>query len=166
LVFGDNLPAEKVSETGGMGASGGESHNGEQPRELLPQVESGTTPNQADQGRSRSGTGQRRAGGFSVEFQSMGAEERRATYVPDERAIYVNLDHPQLNAVRGSGSITDPLFRWFSYEIAFTEYSIALSSELARHGEYLEPSDPIFEIRETINRLARKAASIFRYETK
>jgi hypothetical protein len=47
------------------------------------------------------------------------------------------------------------------YEIAFTEYAIALASELARHGEYIEPTDPIFEIRETINRLARKAAHLY-----
>jgi len=65
-------------------------------------------------------------------------------------------------AARGEGPTDDVVFRRLIYEIAFTEYAIALASELARHGEYVEATDPIFEIRETINRLARKAASLYR----
>jgi hypothetical protein len=91
----------------------------------------------------------------------MGAEERRATYSPEERTIYINLEHPQLVAARGYGGIEEPMFRRLAYEVAFTEYAIALSSELAQRGEYLDPSDPIYEIRETINRLARRGASLY-----
>lgn len=53
------------------------------------------------------------------------------------------------------------MFRKLAYEVAFTEYAIALSSELAQRGEYLDPSDPIYEIRETVNRLARRGASLY-----
>jgi hypothetical protein len=91
----------------------------------------------------------------------MGVDERRATYSPDERTIYLNLDHPQLVAARGAGGIDEPMFRRLAYEVGFTEYAIALSSELARRGEYLDPSDPIYEIRETVNRLARRGASLY-----
>ncbi len=96
-----------------------------------------------------------------MQFQNIGKEERRATYSTDERTIYINLDHPQLVAARGSGDTAQPTFRRLAYEVAFTEYAIALSSELAQRGEYLDPSDPIYEIRETVNRLARRGASLY-----
>jgi hypothetical protein len=129
-------------------------------RELLPEVVAGG----AEPNASRSLGGQQprsSRGGFNVEFKPMGADERRAAYMTQDRTIYINLDHPQIVAARGGGSIDDVSFRRLVYEVAFTEYAIALASELARHGEYIEPTDPIFEIRETINRLARKAATLY-----
>jgi hypothetical protein len=53
------------------------------------------------------------------------------------------------------------MFRRLAYEIAFTEYAIALAVELDAQGHYIDPSDPIFDIRETLNRVARKAASLY-----
>jgi len=91
----------------------------------------------------------------------MGTDERRATYAPDERTIYINLEHPQLVAAQGDAGVEEPTFRRLTYEVAFTEYAIALSSELAQRGEYLDPSDPIYEIRDTVNRLARRGASLY-----
>ena len=41
-------------------------------------------------------TSERSRGGFSVEFEHLGESDYRAKYVPEHRAIYVNLDHPQV----------------------------------------------------------------------
>ena len=67
----------------------------------------------------------------------MGADEQRARYVREERVILINTDHPQLLAAKGTKSIYDPLFQKLSYEIAFAEYAIALSSELASLDQYM-----------------------------
>jgi hypothetical protein len=103
----------------------------------------------------------RSRGGFSVRFDSLGASEKRAKYVGDERAIYVNLDHPQIMAALGSGTVDDATFRRLAYEVAFSEYAVALASELAQNGEFIEPSEPIFEIRDAMNRMAIKAAALY-----
>lgn len=161
LIFGDEVPAELKSEIGGPGAEGTGGGGGEEPRLLMPEVES--IPAGENRGRHASAQSnkQKARGGFNVEFQAMGVDERRATYTPDERTIYINIEHPQLVAARGSGGVDEPLFRRLAYEVAFTEYAIALSSELAQRGEYIDPSDPIYEIRETVNRLARRGASLY-----
>jgi hypothetical protein len=91
----------------------------------------------------------------------MGAESHRALYERDDRTIYVNLEHPQLVAAIGSGDIDDPVFRRLAYEVAFSEYAIALASELESRGHYIDPSDPIVDIRLTLNRLARGGAELY-----
>ena len=75
--------------------------------------------------------------------------------------IYVNLDHLQIRAALGGGDVHDPMFRRLAYEVAFSEYAIALASELAANDEYIDATDPIFDIRETINRMARRAAPLY-----
>ena len=96
------------------------------------------------------GVAKKPRGGFQVRFKDMGELSHRAEYNRDERTIFVNLEHPQIIAAKGIGSEDDPTFRRLAYEVAFSEYAIALASELARQSEYIEPSDPIFDIRETI----------------
>lgn len=91
----------------------------------------------------------------------MGAESHRAHYARDDRTIYVNLDHPQLVAAKGASSVEEPVFRRLAYEVAFSEYAIALASELAARDEYIDPSDPIVDIRETLNRVARRAVALY-----
>jgi hypothetical protein len=100
-------------------------------------------------------------GGFRVEFKPMGKEGSRALYISNERTIYINLDHPQLIVARGNKSVEDPVFQRLAYEVAFSEYSIALAHELDQRNEFIDTSDPIVSIRESINRLARKAAQLF-----
>jgi len=102
-----------------------------------------------------------RRGGFQVEFMNMGVEEFRAKYERDQRTIYVNLDHPQIDTALGSGGIEDPTFLRLAYEVAFSEYAIALASEMASVSYYMDASEPITEIRETLNRLARTAAILY-----
>jgi hypothetical protein len=105
--------------------------------------------------------GRKPKGGFRVQFKPMGAESHRALYERDDRTIYINLDHPQLVAAIGPGGIDDPVFRRLAYEVAFSEYAIALASELDGRGHFIDPSDPIVEIRLTLNRVARKAAFMY-----
>ncbi len=104
---------------------------------------------------------ERPRGGFRVEFANNGNEAARAKYVAEERAIYINLDHPQVAAAKGVGGMDDPAFRRLAYEVAFAEYAIALASEMDSRGEFIEPSDAIFGIRETINRVARLGAALY-----
>jgi len=87
--------------------------------------------------------------------------EHRAKYTRDERTIFINLDHPQIAAAKGSASTDDPSFQRLAYEVAFAEYAVALASELAARDEYLDPSDPIVDIRDTLNRVATKGASLY-----
>jgi Histidine kinase-, DNA gyrase B-, and HSP90-like ATPase len=161
LIFGDDIPSEIVAQTGGRGSEGGGGGGGGTPRDLMPLV----SPKEGEEKRGRSAgelsSGRRPRGGFKVQFKRMGTESYRAQYVPDERTIYINLDHPQLVAALGIGSIEDPAFRRLAYEVAFSEYAVSLASELANRDEYLDPSDPIVDIRDTLNRLARKGASLY-----
>jgi hypothetical protein len=91
----------------------------------------------------------------------MGEEEARAKYERDNRTIYINLDHPQIAAASRRLGLEDPSFRRLAYEIAFTEYAIALASEMAGTGYYLDVVDPITDIRATVNRLAVAGAGLY-----
>jgi hypothetical protein len=101
------------------------------------------------------------AGGFQVKFQNIGEDQHRARYVSEERTIYINLDHAQIAAVLRTASVDDPAFRRLCYEVALTEYSIALAQELAQQGSYIDPAEALADIRDTVNRVARKAAELY-----
>lgn len=151
----NGVPASHVSDTGGPGnhSSGGTSSNpGAGP--LLSRDARGT-----EKGQPLGHTPQtRRRGGFRVEFDYLGDNEHRAKYSREERVIFVNLDHQQVRVALRNVTVEDINFRRLAYEIAFAEYAIALASELASSGEYLDPSDPIFDVRETLNRMANRSA--------
>lgn len=100
-----------------------------------------------------------RGGGFSVEFKEMGEHEPRAKYEASERSILVNVEHPQLAAALKVGGIEDVAFRRLAYEVAFAEYSIALSVEMANDGHFMDPQDAITAVREGMNRMASLAAT-------
>ena len=161
FLFPGDEPASIVSSDGepGTDGSGGGGGNG-QPRRLNPLVE--PDPSGSSTGRTDSKKDERRRrGGFQVEFDNQGEASARATYHADKRTIYVNLDHPQISAAKEGRGAEDATFRRLAYEVAFSEYSVALASELDNRGEYVDPSDPIVDIRETINRVARQAASLY-----
>jgi hypothetical protein len=157
ILFGNELPAELVAQPvpdpgPGPGIS----------PDRHPPVVTPANPEAEKMGRPAGGSGGRKPhGGFRVQFKTMGAESHRALYERDDRTIYINLEHPQLVAAVGLGNIDDPVFRRLAYEIAFSEYAIALASELEGRGHYIDPSDPIVDIRLTLNRVARKAASMY-----
>lgn len=155
ILFGNELPAEIICPP----------VHGDQPVEPgppRPPVVAPADPDAEKVGRpAGSGGGRRPQGGFRVQFKSMGAESDRALYERDDRTIYINLEHPQLVAAIGVGDTDDPVFQRLAYEVAFSEYAIALASELEARGHYIDPSDPIVDIRLTLNRLARKAALLY-----
>ena len=101
-----------------------------------------------------------RGGGFSVEFKEMGEHEPRAKYEAIERSILVNVEHPQLAAALRVGGIHDIAFRRLAYEVAFAEYSIALSVEMAKDGHFMDPQDAITAVRDGMNRMASLAATV------
>lgn len=103
----------------------------------------------------------RKRGGFNVDFLAMGEESARAKYEDSSRTIFINLDHPQIVAAKRDSGVEDPLFRRMAYEVAFSEYAIGLAAECNNVGWYLYPDEPIVAIRETLNRLARAAASLY-----
>ena len=161
LVDGDEVPSVLTSPVGGVGANGDNGAGGDTRRELKPELKAEESGKLSGTSAPQSQRPAGRRGGFRVEFKAMGVEEARAIYQSEERVIYINLDHPQVSAAKGVGSIEDPTFRRLAYEVAFTEYAIAISSELGKRGEYSDWSDPIFEVRETVNRLARKGARLY-----
>lgn len=162
LIPGAQEPAEIISPIGYPGSEGGSRTGGKETRTLKPQL-SPAPPEAVKRGQpagGKDGRGMAR-GGFHVEFKPMGTDEGRALYVSDERTIYINIDHPQLVAAKGADSIEAPVFQRLSYEIAFSEYAIALAHELNQNDEFIDTSDPIVSIRETINRIARKSADLY-----
>lgn len=103
----------------------------------------------------------RRTGGFDVQYRNAGEATARAFYDQEARTIFINLDHPQISTARGDAEISDPSFRRLSFEVAFTEYACALSYELAKSGSFMDLFEPLQEVRDTIDRLSRKASSVF-----
>lgn len=163
FLYGGNEPATQTAETGAVGKT--QTGNGptktKLPRRLNPIVEpdaegeSRGHPEASDNGKPR------QRGGFHIEFENQGSESARATYQSEKRTIFVNLEHPQIAAARQGRGVEDAVFRRLAYEVAFSEYAVALASELENRGEYLDPSDPIVDIRETLNRVARQAAPLY-----
>jgi hypothetical protein len=105
-------------------------------------------------------------GGFSVEFEKIGPNEKRAKYDRDNRTIYINLEHPRI-AVEIANSKTrspvdDPNFLRMAYEIAFTEYAIALAQELSNAQFFFDPQDALVEVRQTLDDLSKAFATVWK----
>jgi len=99
-------------------------------------------------------------GGFNV--GNLGEEEDRSKYIPESMTIIINKDHPTVAAALGDGNVEDLEFRRLSYEIAFGEYSIALGYEMARYDPEIPADDLLYEVRTTLNRIARSSALLYR----
>jgi hypothetical protein len=124
LVPGEELPGAP-DEPDHRGGGGSWPRSADGSGDAPPAVREGEVANRARQAGGQ-GRQPRPRGGFSVLFRSMGPDNDRSQYVPDERAIYINLDHPQVGTARGNSSEEDPTFRRLCFEIAFTEYAVAL----------------------------------------
>ncbi len=140
--------------TAGSGPPGPGDEPGPGPS-LIPGESPGTAHEPAQEGRKRAVRGS-----FSIDYRHETAEAPRSRYERDGRIIVINLDHPQLVSASSSGGIEAREFRQLCYEIAFVEYAIALPSELAQRFEYYDVEDALYEIRDTINRITRRAAAI------
>jgi len=161
FLFGGDEPAT-VAAVGIEGTTeGGSAGSGGEPRRLNPIVTADPTGLSTGHHERPGDERSRSRGGFQIEFESQGEEAARAVYQREKRTIFVNLDHPQIAAALKGHGVDDPVFRRLAYEVAFSEYAIALAVELDRREEFLEPQDAIVEIRETIHRIARMAAPLY-----
>ncbi len=77
-------------------------------------------------------------------------------------SILINLDHPVLSAALVDSSVEDPGVRRLSYEIAFSEYAMALGYELLKQDPNMPADDLLYEVRSSLNRVAVSAASLYR----
>ena len=53
-------------------------------------------------------------------------------------------------------------FRRLSYEIAFSEYAMALGYELLKQDPNMPADDLLYEVRSSLNRVAASAAPLYR----
>ncbi len=127
------------------------------PRAVEPNEEGITT------GRPRGGRGQGRtpSGGLHVEHQNLGEEDRRGKYVGDRRTIIINLDHPEVAAAYSIGGPDDIAFIRLAWEVAISEYAVALAQELVNVEQISTPDEALYEIRDHIDRVSRQVASLY-----
>lgn len=169
LIEGTTIPAVRLDGTGGTGTDEVDpdpTPRGEwcygPPRDLRsPLAEEDGGEERADKV-DRSSRKPQTRGGFTVEFREMGSDQPRAKYENDERTIYINLDHPQLKAAKSLGGVNEPTFRRLSYEVAFSEYALGLAYLMDDQGQYIDTFEPIRDIRETLNRISRSAARLYK----
>ncbi len=100
-------------------------------------------------------------GGFSVDFRNLGEDEDRSLYDSPAMTIIINKDHPVVAAALRRDGIESISFRRLSYEIAFSEYAIALSYEMVNRDPAMPADDVLYDIRATLRRITRAAASLY-----
>jgi hypothetical protein len=157
-VFGGDDPVEVT----GVGAPGGEPHggrggDGNTKRRQNPEVEKKGDGDPLGQHVTVQKSPRRSGGGFAVTYRNLGEDENRAKYDRDARTIIINLDFPQIAQAKKDGQDSIE-FKRLSNEVAVAEYAMALCTELITNSEFFHPSDVLFEIRETINDIHRRAA--------
>jgi hypothetical protein len=101
-------------------------------------------------------------GGFRVDYKPLGKDEQRSRYDASSLSILINLDHPVVSAALGTGSVEDIAFRRLSYEIAFSEYSMALGYEMTQVDPSMPADDLLYEVRASLNRISNAAAELYR----
>lgn len=101
-------------------------------------------------------------GGFSVEYRQLGKAEERSRYDRTTLTILINLDHKLVEAALGDGSVEDIAFRRLSYELAFSEYAMALGYEISEQDPNIPADDLLFEVRSTLNRISSAAVDLYR----
>ncbi len=132
-----------------------------------PTVEATGKPNRdgntaLDPAGGEDGKRTRPRGGFRVAYRNLGKEEMRSRYDESALAILINLDHAVLSAALGEGTAEDQTFRRLSYEIAFSEYALALGYEMAKKDPDMPADDLLYEVRHSLNRISNAAAALYR----
>jgi len=112
--------------------------------------------------RGGEGRDRRARGGLRVEYRNLGEEEERGRYDAGEKVVLINLDHPMVAAARDALGIEDQGFVRLSYEIAFTTYALGLAREVLAKDPELSGDDILFEVRDTLRRVTRRAAVLYR----
>jgi len=130
-----------------------------------PQIKARGTPNPAgdDSVSPTGGAGKRRKpkGGFSVDYENLGPDEARSMYDDAALRIIINLDHPVVAKALATAGPEDLAFRRLSYEIAFSEYAMALGYEMAGQDPDIPADDLLYEVRSTLNRVSGAAAALY-----
>lgn len=159
-VKGLETPGDVAKVGGSTVGSGGKKRN-------PPSVAASGTP--AEDGKSSvdptggtDGKRKRPRGGFRVDYKNLGRDEPRSVYDPPSIAILINLDHPVVSAAIGDGGVEEVAFRRLSYEIAFSEYAMALAYETAQQDPDIPADDLIYEVRSSLNRISVAAAALYR----
>jgi hypothetical protein len=101
-------------------------------------------------------------GGFRVEYRNLGISGDRSRYESATLSILINLDHVVVKAALADGKVEDPAFRRLSYEIAFSEYAMALGYEMLQQDPNMLADDVLYEVRFSLNRIAAAAAALYR----
>ncbi len=161
----DDAWTKGTSERGEIEQSGAPTATGHgmgrKPPDLAPAGKRNPSGEQSVDPAGGEGHRRRARGGFEVRYDHLGREEQRSKYDRTSLAILINLDHAAVaNALKSTGS-EDPIFRRLSYEIAFSEYSMALGYELARQDPDMPADDLLYEVRATLNRVSKAAASLY-----
>jgi hypothetical protein len=115
-----------------------------------------------DRAGGRSTRKKKPTGGFKVEYKRLGKDYLRSDYDKDRLAILINLDHPVVAAALGDGNVKDMAFRRLSYEVAFSEYAMALGYVMLGQDPDMPPDDLLYEVRASLNRISSRAASLYR----
>ncbi|MCG3775454.1 MAG: hypothetical protein JW395_2294 [Nitrospira sp.] len=108
------------------------------------------------------GARRRPRGGFQVVYRNLGRSDHRSRYEELTLSILINLDHPVLSAALSDGNVEEPGFRRLSYEVAFSEYAMALGYELLKQDPNMPADDLLYEVRSSLNRVALSAAPLYR----
>jgi hypothetical protein len=137
------------------------------PPRPTPQVERRGQPaplgdNAVDPVGGNEGKRRRPQGGFRVEYKQLGADAERSIYDPATLGILINLDHLLVKAALGDGNVEDTTFRRLSYEIAFSEYAMALGYEMSQQDPNMPPDDLLYEVRAALNRISTAAVALYR----
>lgn len=95
---------------------------------------------------------------FHIEFEHMGPEAARARFSEEQRSIYINRDHPQIEHTERTEGIESLAYRSLMNEIVIQEYASAVVRQMATTGFYVaDPFDAIETIQAVVNRLALEA---------
>lgn len=131
-----------------------------------PDISASGEPNEtgSDSVSKAGGSGKKRKpkGGFVVDFEHHGAESDRSLYDDAALRIVINLDHPVVKAAYAISGAEDPTFRRLAYEIAFSEYAIALGYEALAQDSEQPGDDLLYEVRATLNRVSASAAELYK----
>ncbi len=159
-VAGITQPGELSETTAGVEGRG---RKGRKPPTITPsgyQSDSGTSS--VDPAGGTNGRRRKPRGGFRVEYKNLGKDELRSVYDSSALTILINLDHLVVAAALGDGNVEDPGFKRLSYEVAFSEYAMALGYETAREDPDIPADDLLYEVRASLNRVSVAAASLYR----
>ena len=159
-VAGIQQPGEVMqSERGNEGKGNG----GREPPAITPMGTPSPSGSESVDPAGGSSTRRRKPkGGFKVDFRNLGRDELRSMYDSSALTILINLDHVVVAAALGDGNVDDPAFRRLTYEIAFSEYSMALGYESAKEDPDIPADDLLYEVRASLNRVSVAAAALYR----